>query len=81
MKKQPASTKSKKIHPVQPLPKTTIDEDADELIHSEEESSAKEAEEIDPDDLVHRAGQQKQENLNESGLEDPDDLVHRPDKK
>jgi len=76
--KKTSPTQHKKDHPApQPLPKSKIEQDADELVHRPEDVKAKEAEEGDPDDLVHRTKKPNPESLNQTGLEDPDDLVHR----
>lgn len=76
MKKQPIPNEKKKpAGPILP-PKEKIEEDADDLVHSQE-IEPEEIREEDPDDIVHRPGKSKDSTvIDEDNMEDPDDLVH-----
>ncbi len=59
-------------------PKTRVEKDIDDLVHSTHEEIPKELGEGDPDDLVHQPVKKVTGNVDES-LADPDDLVHDTD--
>jgi len=76
MKKQPIPNEKKKPAGPIPPPKEKIEEDADDLVHSQE-IEPEEIREEDPDDIVHRPGKSKDSTvIDEDNMEDPDDLVH-----
>jgi hypothetical protein len=76
MKKQPIPNDKKKPASSKLPPKERIEEDADDLVHSQE-IEPEEIGEEDPDDIVHRPGKSGTGTvIDEETLEDPDDLVH-----
>lgn len=76
MKKQPTTNDKNKGTGSKLTPRERIEQDADDLVHSEQDEIAETGEE-DPDDLVHRASKHSADSMiKEDSMEDPDDLVH-----
>ena len=76
MKKQPIPNDPKKPAGPKLPPKERIEEDADDLVHSQEIEPEETGEE-DPDDIIHRRDKARPGTvIDEDTMEDPDDLAH-----